>query len=45
MNIGIGSQILRDLGLTKLRVLTNQPHHYHGLEGFGLSIVEYVNLR
>ena len=45
MNIGIGSQILRDLGLRKLRVLTNQPHHYHGLEGFGLSIVDYVNLR
>lgn len=45
LNIGIGSQILRDLGLSQLRVLTNHPHHFHGLEGFGLRIVDYVNLR
>lgn len=42
---GIGSQILRDLGLRKLRVLTNNPKKIYGLEGFGLSVVEEVPLR
>jgi 3,4-dihydroxy 2-butanone 4-phosphate synthase/GTP cyclohydrolase II len=42
---GIGSQILRDLGLTKLRILTNNPRKIHGLEGFGLTVVEEVPLR
>ncbi len=41
---GIGSQILRDLGLTKLRIMTNNPRKIYGLEGFGLSIVERVPL-
>jgi 3,4-dihydroxy 2-butanone 4-phosphate synthase/GTP cyclohydrolase II len=40
--IGIGGQILRDLGLTRLRVLSNHPRHYPGLHGFGLEIVEQV---
>jgi 3,4-dihydroxy 2-butanone 4-phosphate synthase/GTP cyclohydrolase II len=40
--IGTGSQILRDLGLTRLRVLTNNPHVYGGVSGFGLDIVEQV---
>ena len=44
VNIGIGSQILRDLGLRQLRLLTNRPQPYHALEGFGLSVVEYVKL-
>ena len=39
---GIGNQILRDLGLTKLRIMTNNPRKIHGLEGFGLTIVERV---
>ncbi|MBI1367596.1 MAG: 3,4-dihydroxy-2-butanone-4-phosphate synthase [Planctomycetes bacterium] len=43
-NIGIGSQILRDLGIRKLKLLANNPHHYHGLEGFGLSIDEFVKI-
>jgi 3,4-dihydroxy 2-butanone 4-phosphate synthase/GTP cyclohydrolase II len=41
---GIGNQILRDLGLTKLRIMTNNPRKVYGLEGFGLTIVERVPL-
>jgi 3,4-dihydroxy 2-butanone 4-phosphate synthase/GTP cyclohydrolase II len=41
-DFGIGAQILRDLGLTQLRILTNQPKKYYGLEGFGLSITEQL---
>jgi len=41
-DFGIGAQILRDLGLGKLRVLTNRPKKFYGLEGFGLSVVEQV---
>ncbi len=39
---GIGSQILRDLGLSHLRLLTNHPFTPTALEGFGLSIAEFV---
>jgi 3,4-dihydroxy 2-butanone 4-phosphate synthase/GTP cyclohydrolase II len=42
---GIGSQILRDLGLRKIRLLTNNPRKIYGLEGFGLSIVEEIPIR
>jgi len=42
---GIGNQILRDLGLTKLRIMTNNPRKIFGLEGFGLEIVERVPLQ
>ena len=34
-DFGIGAQILRDLGLSKLRILTNRPKKFYGLEGFG----------
>ncbi len=37
---GVGNQILRDLGLRKLKIMTNNPRKIHGLEGFGLKIVE-----
>ena len=40
-DFGIGAQILRDLGLKQLIVLTNKPKKLHSLEGFGLSLVEY----
>jgi 3,4-dihydroxy 2-butanone 4-phosphate synthase/GTP cyclohydrolase II len=42
---GIGSQILRDLGLKKLRILTNNPKKIHGIDGFGLQVVEEVPIR
>ncbi len=39
---GIGAQILNDLGVTTMRIITNNPAKYGGLEGFGLDIVERV---
>lgn len=39
---GIGAQILADLGLRRLRILTNNPKKIVGLEGYGLEIVERV---
>jgi 3,4-dihydroxy 2-butanone 4-phosphate synthase/GTP cyclohydrolase II len=41
---GIGAQILVDLGVTSMKLLTNNPAKYGGLEGFGLDIVERVPL-
>jgi 3,4-dihydroxy 2-butanone 4-phosphate synthase / GTP cyclohydrolase II len=41
---GIGSQILADLGVTTMRLMTNNPAKYGGLGGFGLRIVERVPL-
>lgn len=43
-DIGIGGQILRNLGISKLRLLTNKPKSMPGLEAFGLEIVERVPL-
>ncbi len=39
---GIGAQILVDLGLSSIRILTNNPKKIRGLEGFGLSVTEQV---
>jgi 3,4-dihydroxy 2-butanone 4-phosphate synthase/GTP cyclohydrolase II len=39
---GIGNQILADLGLTTLRILTNNPKKLVGIDGFGLTVVEQV---
>ena len=39
---GIGNQILADLGLTTIRILTNNPKKITGLEGFGLRVAEQV---
>ncbi len=39
---GIGAEILADLGVKKLRIMTNNPKKISGLEGFGLEIVERV---
>jgi 3,4-dihydroxy 2-butanone 4-phosphate synthase/GTP cyclohydrolase II len=41
---GIGAQILNELGLNKIRLLTNNPRKFVGLEGYGLKIVERVAL-
>jgi 3,4-dihydroxy 2-butanone 4-phosphate synthase/GTP cyclohydrolase II len=43
-NYGIGAQILRDLGLSSIRVMTNNPRKLVGLDGYGLEIVERVPL-
>ena len=43
-DFGIGAQILRDLGVGKIRLLTNNPKKLVGLEGYGLEIVERVPL-
>jgi 3,4-dihydroxy 2-butanone 4-phosphate synthase/GTP cyclohydrolase II len=39
---GIGNQILADLGLSTIRILTNNPKKLTGIEGFGLTVVEQV---
>jgi 3,4-dihydroxy 2-butanone 4-phosphate synthase/GTP cyclohydrolase II len=39
---GIGAQILVDLGLSSIRILTNNPKKIHGLQGYGLSVSEQV---
>ncbi|HCQ30042.1 MAG TPA: bifunctional 3,4-dihydroxy-2-butanone-4-phosphate synthase/GTP cyclohydrolase II, partial [Flavobacteriales bacterium] len=41
---GIGAQILRDLGVSKMRLMTNNPKKRTGLIGYGLEIVETVPL-
>ena len=41
---GIGMQILRDLGISKIRLLTNNPAKRAGLSGYGLEVVERVAL-
>jgi 3,4-dihydroxy 2-butanone 4-phosphate synthase/GTP cyclohydrolase II len=43
-DFGIGGQILRDLGLRRLRVLTNNPQRLHHLQAFGLEVVETVHI-
>lgn len=39
---GIGAQILRDLGITKIKLLTNNPRKIIGLKGYGLEVVERI---
>ncbi|HJL17256.1 MAG TPA: 3,4-dihydroxy-2-butanone-4-phosphate synthase [Sandaracinaceae bacterium LLY-WYZ-13_1] len=39
---GLGAQVLRDLGLKRIRLLTNRPRRIAGLEGYGLEVVEQV---
>jgi 3,4-dihydroxy 2-butanone 4-phosphate synthase/GTP cyclohydrolase II len=39
---GLGAQILADLGLTSIRLLTNNPKKIHGMQGFGLSVTSQL---
>jgi len=41
---GIGAQILADLGISEIRLLTNNPRKISGLEGYGLKVVERIPL-
>lgn len=40
--VGIGSQILSDMGVSKMKLLSSNDKRYHALGGFGLEVVEYV---
>lgn len=42
---GIGAQILKDLGVSKIRLLTNNPRKIKGLEGHGMEVVERVPIQ
>lgn len=39
---GLGAQVLADLGVSKMRLMTNNPSKISGLQGFGLEVVEHV---
>lgn len=41
---GIGAQILRDLGVTKMAMLTNNPKKIVGLEGYGIEVVDRISI-
>ena len=41
---GVGAQILRDLGISKIRLITNSPKRRIGIDGYGLEIVEHVKM-
>ncbi|PJC87198.1 3,4-dihydroxy-2-butanone-4-phosphate synthase [Vibrio sp. HA2012] len=40
--VGIGSRILQDLGVGKIKLLSSSVKHYHSLSGFGLEVIEYI---
>ncbi|OEH93541.1 bifunctional 3,4-dihydroxy-2-butanone-4-phosphate synthase/GTP cyclohydrolase II [Bacillus solimangrovi] len=42
---GVGAQILRDLGVTKMKLLTNNPRKITGLKGYGLEVVDRVPIQ
>jgi 3,4-dihydroxy 2-butanone 4-phosphate synthase/GTP cyclohydrolase II len=42
---GMGAQILTDLGLKRIRLLTNNPRKIVGLEGYGLEVVEQIPIK
>ena len=41
---GVGAQILADLGVHELRLMSNNPAKYEGLEGYGMEIVERIHI-
>ena len=42
LEIGMGAQILKDLGVSSIRLLASKERHYVGLDGFGIEIVETI---
>jgi 3,4-dihydroxy 2-butanone 4-phosphate synthase/GTP cyclohydrolase II len=44
-DFGVGAQILGDLGLHRIRVITDNPRVFKGLSGFGLEITDWVSIR
>ncbi|HEY8450531.1 MAG TPA: bifunctional 3,4-dihydroxy-2-butanone-4-phosphate synthase/GTP cyclohydrolase II, partial [Bacillota bacterium] len=44
-DFGIGAQILADIGVGKIRLMSNNPRKFTGLSGYGLEIVERVPLK
>jgi 3,4-dihydroxy 2-butanone 4-phosphate synthase/GTP cyclohydrolase II len=42
---GLGAQVLADLGLGKIRIVTHRPRRIPSLEGYGLEVVEQLNVR
>ena len=44
-NFGIGAQMLTQLGLSQIRVMTNRPRVFKGLNGFGLQIVDWLPIQ
>jgi 3,4-dihydroxy 2-butanone 4-phosphate synthase/GTP cyclohydrolase II len=44
-HVGLGGQILSDLGIHRIKLLTNTPTHIPALQGFGIEIVEQVPVR
>ena len=40
LEVGVGAQILRDLGLSKIRLIAGRAVEYVGVEGFGLTLVD-----
>ena len=42
---GVGAQILRHIGVTKMRLITNNPRKMAGIKGYGLEVVEIVPIK
>jgi 3,4-dihydroxy 2-butanone 4-phosphate synthase/GTP cyclohydrolase II len=43
-DVGLGAQILRDLGVTSIRLMASRSRHYVGLSGFGIEITETIKI-
>jgi 3,4-dihydroxy 2-butanone 4-phosphate synthase/GTP cyclohydrolase II len=43
--VGVGAQILRDLGIRSIALMTSQPRQYVGLGGFGIEITDTIVLK
>jgi 3,4-dihydroxy 2-butanone 4-phosphate synthase/GTP cyclohydrolase II len=41
---GVGAQILKDLGVSKIKLLTNNPKKRVALDGYGLEIIENIDI-